>query len=72
MTPLQKEILRFVLIISLFITCVVVLIIVLWAAWLRKSHPNWINVPLLIVSCVSAAVACEWFQLSIEQSSANL
>lgn len=30
MTPLQKEILRFVLIISVFITCVVVLIIVLW------------------------------------------
>ncbi|KAH7119956.1 hypothetical protein B0J11DRAFT_72809 [Dendryphion nanum] len=56
-TPLQKEILRFVLIISIFITCVVVLIVVLWAAWLRKDHPDWINVPLLIVSCVSAAVA---------------
>lgn len=27
------------------------------AAWLRKDHPDWINVPLLIVSCVSAAVA---------------
>ncbi|KAH9863454.1 hypothetical protein IAQ61_009732 [Plenodomus lingam] len=52
MTPLQKEILRFVVIIALFITCVVILIIVLW-----KSHPTWINVPLLIVSCVSAAVA---------------
>jgi sodium/potassium-transporting ATPase subunit alpha len=24
---------------------------------LRKSHPGWINVPLLIVSCVSCAVA---------------
>ncbi|KAI4690640.1 uncharacterized protein J4E88_002112 [Alternaria novae-zelandiae] len=57
MTPLQKEILRFVLIISLFITCVVILIVVLWAAWLRKSHPTWIDVPLLIVSCVSCAVA---------------
>lgn len=30
MTPLQKEILRFVLIISLFIVCVIVLIIILW------------------------------------------
>ncbi|KAL6705838.1 hypothetical protein ACN47E_006298 [Coniothyrium glycines] len=57
MTPLQKEILRFVLIISLFITCVVILIVVLWAAWLRESHPAWIDVPMLIVSCVSAAVA---------------
>ncbi|CAO2657571.1 Nn.00g036970.m01.CDS01 [Neocucurbitaria sp. VM-36] len=57
MTPLQKEILRFVLIISVFITCVVILIVILWAAWLRKDHPTWIDVPLLIVSCVSAAVA---------------
>ncbi|PVI02299.1 calcium ATPase [Periconia macrospinosa] len=57
MTPLQKEIFRFVCIISLFIACVVVLIIILWGAWLRKSHPDWIDVPLLIVDCVSAAVA---------------
>ncbi|KAJ4332729.1 hypothetical protein N0V87_008155 [Didymella glomerata] len=57
MTPLQKEILRFVLIISTFITVVVIVIITLWAAWLRKDHPDWISVPLLIVSCVSAAVA---------------
>ncbi|KAF1841808.1 calcium ATPase [Cucurbitaria berberidis CBS 394.84] len=57
MSPLQKEIFRFVMIISLFITCVVILIVVLWAAWLRKDHPTWIDVPLLIVSCVSAAVA---------------
>lgn len=26
-------------------------------AWLRKEHPGWINVPTLIVSCVSVAVA---------------
>jgi sodium/potassium-transporting ATPase subunit alpha len=26
-------------------------------AWLRKSYPEWISVPLLIVDCVSAAVA---------------
>ncbi|KAF2647322.1 calcium ATPase [Lophiostoma macrostomum CBS 122681] len=57
MTPLQKEILRFVLIITLFIVVVIILIVILWAAWLRKDHPDWINVPLLIVDCVSAAVA---------------
>lgn len=39
MTPLQKEILRFVLIISLFITCVVILIVVLWyvCGWSRAT-----------------------------------
>lgn len=67
MTPLQKEILRFVLIISLFITCVVILIVILWAAWLRKSHPEWINVPLLIVCCVSAAVACKSYCLKYDR-----
>jgi magnesium-transporting ATPase (P-type) len=37
MTPLQKEIFRFVMIISLFIACVVVLIIVLWYVALTVS-----------------------------------
>ena len=29
----------------------------MWAAWLRKAHPDWISVPVLIVDCVSVAVA---------------
>ncbi|ORY10679.1 hypothetical protein BCR34DRAFT_625171 [Clohesyomyces aquaticus] len=47
MTTLQKEILRFVLIIALFIVV---------AAWLRKSYPEWITVPLLIVDCLQIAL----------------
>ena len=27
------------------------------AAWLRRDHPSWINVPTLIVDCVSVAIA---------------
>jgi hypothetical protein len=27
------------------------------ATWLRADHPNWINVPTLIVDCVSVAIA---------------
>jgi sodium/potassium-transporting ATPase subunit alpha len=27
------------------------------AAYLRKSHPDWITVPILIVDCVSVAIA---------------
>ncbi|PGH12962.1 hypothetical protein AJ79_03935 [Helicocarpus griseus UAMH5409] len=56
-TPLQKEILRFVLIIMGFIVTIVVVVVILWSAWLRKDHPDWINVPLLIVSCVSVGIA---------------
>jgi sodium/potassium-transporting ATPase subunit alpha len=35
----------------------ILVVIVVWATWLRKSHPNWISVPVLIVDCVSVAVA---------------
>ena len=27
------------------------------ASWLRKKHPDWINVPTLIIDCVSVAIA---------------
>ncbi|CEN60695.1 hypothetical protein ASPCAL03130 [Aspergillus calidoustus] len=57
MTPMQKEILRFVLIIVAFIVTFVVIIIVIWAAYLHKDHPDFINVPTLIVSCVSVGIA---------------
>ncbi|OCL07754.1 Na/K ATPase-like protein alpha 1 subunit [Glonium stellatum] len=57
MTTLQNEIFRFVLIITTFIVVIVLLVIILWAAWLRRDHPEWINVPSLIVDCVSVAVA---------------
>ncbi|OJJ42424.1 hypothetical protein ASPZODRAFT_20541 [Penicilliopsis zonata CBS 506.65] len=56
-TPMQREIRRFVLIIVGFITVVVLVMIILWAAWLRKDHPDWINVPSLIVDCVSVGIA---------------
>jgi sodium/potassium-transporting ATPase subunit alpha len=44
MTPLQKEIFRFVMIISIFIACVVLLIIILWYVTLAASfHGNKLN-----------------------------
>ena len=27
------------------------------ASWLREAHPGWIDVPTLIVDCVSVAIA---------------
>lgn len=30
---------------------------VAWAAWLRRDHPGFITVPVLIIDCVSVAVA---------------
>ena len=57
MTPLQREILYFVTIIVSVMLTMITLVIIVWASWLRKDHPGWINVPLLIVDCVSVAVA---------------
>lgn len=57
LTSLEREIYYFVgIVVSIMITMVIIVISV-WAGWLRKDHPDWINVPLLIVDCVSVAVA---------------
>ena len=57
LTPLQKEILYFLSSIVGIMLAMIVAVIIIWAAWLRKSHPNWITVPVLIVDCVSVDVA---------------
>lgn len=56
-TTLEKEVLHFVLIICCLALLVCVLIIILWAAWLRRDHPEFINTPNLIIDLVSIAVA---------------
>ncbi|CAM1502313.1 Fc.00g042970.m01.CDS01 [Cosmosporella sp. VM-42] len=57
MTTLEKEVYHFVLIICSLMFFMILVVIVLWAAWLRQEHPGWITVPNLIISCVSVAVA---------------
>ncbi|ELR02104.1 hypothetical protein VC83_06615 [Pseudogymnoascus destructans] len=57
MTPLEKEVLNFVFVIISIMVAMIVLFIIVWAAYLRKNHPGWISVPALIVSCVSVAIA---------------
>ncbi|KAJ1299935.1 hypothetical protein OPQ81_005376 [Rhizoctonia solani] len=57
MTTLEREVLNFVLIICSIMVVMIIIVLILWAAWLRKEHPDWINVPTLIVDCVSVAVA---------------
>ncbi|TVY71246.1 Sodium/potassium-transporting ATPase subunit alpha-A [Lachnellula suecica] len=57
LTPLEREILNFVTIICSMMLTMILIVIIVWAAYLRKSHPDWINVPTLIVDCVSVAIA---------------
>ncbi|OCH96530.1 sodium-potassium ATPase [Obba rivulosa] len=57
LTTLQREILHFVFIIAGLATAVAILIIILWAAWLRQSHPSYIDVSGLLIDVVSVMVA---------------
>jgi len=57
MTTLQREILRFVLVIVSAVIFVSIIVIIVWAAWLRVDHPGFLNVSGLIVSVVSVSVA---------------
>ncbi|KAJ6544406.1 hypothetical protein B0H19DRAFT_300887 [Mycena capillaripes] len=56
-TTLEVEILRFLLIIGGLAMGVAILIVILWAAWLRRDYPGFITVPVLLIDCVSVAVA---------------
>jgi len=57
MTTLQLEILRFVAVIVSAVLIVSIVVIIVWAAWLRVDHPGFLNVSGLIVSVVSVSVA---------------
>lgn len=57
MTPLQKEILNFVIIICSLMLMFIVIVVAVWAGYLRKNQPGWISVPNLIVSVVSIGIS---------------
>ncbi|OJD35701.1 h k atpase alpha [Diplodia corticola] len=57
LTGLEKEIYYFVAMIVCIMLTMVIIVISVWAGWLRRDHPHWINVSQLIVDCVSVAVA---------------
>ncbi|KAH8662348.1 putative H /K ATPase alpha subunit [Xylariales sp. PMI_506] len=57
MTTLEREILYFVIIICSIMLSMIIIVIAVWAGWLRKSYPDWISVSALIVDCVSVAIA---------------
>lgn len=57
MTTLQREILRFIIIICSLMIFFNIVVVICWGAWLRKAHPNWITIGGLIVDIVTVAVA---------------
>ncbi|KAJ6102301.1 hypothetical protein N7486_004728 [Penicillium sp. IBT 16267x] len=57
LTTIEKDILRFVALIFIIMLTWIVILISIWGGWLRKAYPDYINVPNLIVDCVSVAIA---------------
>ncbi|KAH8729495.1 hypothetical protein BGZ61DRAFT_491819 [Ilyonectria robusta] len=57
LTTLEREVFHFVMVICSIMLLMIIIVIIIWATWLRKKYPDWINVPNLIISCVSVAVA---------------
>lgn len=56
-TPLEKEILHFVIIICSCMITVITIVLFTWGFWLRRDYPDYISVPTLIVDVVSVAIA---------------
>ena len=56
-TTLEREILRFVIIIVSLMFTMNILVLIVWGSYLRSKHPLWIPVPGLIVDLVSVAIA---------------
>jgi sodium/potassium-transporting ATPase subunit alpha len=57
LTTLQREILRFVIIIVSLAIALALLVIILWAAWLNRLHPGFITKSNLVIDIVSVCVA---------------
>ena len=57
LTTLQKEILRFVIIIVSAVIFFTILVIIVWAGYIRVQHPDFLTVSALVVSIVSVSVA---------------
>jgi sodium/potassium-transporting ATPase subunit alpha len=57
LTTIQREVLRFVIIIVSLAITIAVIVIILWAAWLNKDHYGFINNASLVIDVVSVCVA---------------
>ncbi|KAI0041569.1 sodium-potassium ATPase [Auriscalpium vulgare] len=57
MTTMQREILRFVIIIAGLALLVAVMTVIIWAAWLKPTFPHYITTSSLLIDLVSIMIA---------------
>lgn len=56
-SPIQKEVRMFVFIIVSIMISMIVIVLIVWGAYLRPHHPEWISTAALIVDIVSVGIA---------------
>ncbi|CAG8503184.1 9336_t:CDS:1 [Paraglomus brasilianum] len=56
-TLLQKEITRFVIVITTLAVLTSSLTLIVWGTWLRHSYPNFINLPMALINAIGVLVA---------------
>src|SRR5579862_4774609 len=54
---MSQEILRFVFIIASIALTLAVLVVILWAAWLRRTYPGYLGTTQLLVNAMSVLIA---------------
>lgn len=57
LTTLQKDIYTFIAVICSLMVLFIVIVLILWGAWIRHTYPDYISTSGLIVAIVSVAVA---------------
>jgi sodium/potassium-transporting ATPase subunit alpha len=56
-TTLQKDILRFVYLISALAIINVIVLVIVWSTYLRVYYPSYIDVPTMLVTCIAVFLA---------------
>ena len=56
-TTLQKEILNFVILITILAVSTVVTCLILWGVWIYQKYPSFIPIPAMIINAIAILTA---------------
>jgi sodium/potassium-transporting ATPase subunit alpha len=56
-TTLQKEINNFVIVIAILAITTVTTCLIVWAVWIRETHPKFITTPMMVINAIAILTA---------------
>ena len=56
-TTLQKELNRFIVMVASASACMGIIVVIVWATWLRTSYPKYLDLSSMLVSVISVMIA---------------